>query len=421
MPVRVLTLLDYYLPGYKAGGPPRTVQHMVERLGGDLDFTIVTRDRDADGSAPYPETAPSSHRRAGAARVRYLRAAELAPDVLRRVIAGTPHDVLYLNSVFSPRLTFAPLWLRRLGLIPRVPVVVAPRGELQPGALAARGWNAGVPDAVATRVPGPRTAKKLAYISAARASGITDGVTWQVSSDAEADDVRRHFGAAVRVRVAPDVTSAVSADEPRTVGKTAGELRVAFVSRISAKKNLRGAVELLAGVRGRVTLDIYGPVEDAAYWRTCTRAIAALPANISVHYHGPLPHAAVGPVWRAHHLFLFPTHGENFGHAILEALSAGCPVAVSDCTPWRGLTTAGVGWDLPLRAPDAFRAAVQRCVDMDTAEFDAWSRRAAAFARARRDDASVLDANRALFREAAAATCRVSARGRRAEIRPVAA
>ena len=35
--------------------------------------------------------------------------------------------------------------------------------------------------------------------------------------------------------------------------------------------------------------------------------------------------------------FLLPTGGENFGHAIFEALSCGVPALISDRTPWRDL------------------------------------------------------------------------------------
>ena len=55
------------------------------------------------------------------------------------------------------------------------------------------------------------------------------------------------------------------------------------------KKNLLGALDLLAGVGHPVTLDVYGPVDDEAYWRECRRRIATVPPDVSVTYRGPLP------------------------------------------------------------------------------------------------------------------------------------
>ena len=43
---QILCFVDYYLPGYKAGGPLRTIINMVSQLGGEFEFLIVTRDRD---------------------------------------------------------------------------------------------------------------------------------------------------------------------------------------------------------------------------------------------------------------------------------------------------------------------------------------------------------------------------------------
>src|SRR4029077_18813526 len=92
-----------------------------------------------------------------------------------------------------------------------------------------------------------------------------------------------------------------------------------------------------------------------------------------------------------HHFFFMPTANENFGHAIVEALLAGCPLITSDQTPWRELARRGVGWDLPLHARDEGRRALPRdareewgrvmqaCVDMDEPAFERASRSARSF------------------------------------------
>jgi glycosyltransferase involved in cell wall biosynthesis len=46
-------------------------------------------------------------------------------------------------------------------------------------------------------------------------------------------------------------------------------------------------------------------------------------------------------------LFLLPSHGENFGLSIAEALANGVPALVTDTTPWSGLNTTGAGWCVP--------------------------------------------------------------------------
>ncbi|HEX5870674.1 MAG TPA: glycosyltransferase, partial [Longimicrobium sp.] len=228
------------------------------------------------------------------------------------------------------------------------------------------------------------------------------GVTWQVSTELEAEEVRRWFGGGARIRIARDLPPAPGADaEAPRRAKEAGVLRAVFLSRISPKKNLLGALELLAGVTGEVRLDVYGPVEDEAYWDACRRRAATLPANVTMAYRGALSHDEVGAALREQDLFFLPTLGENYGHVVQEALLAGCPVLLSDTTPWRGLAERGVGWDLPLDDVGGFRTVLESCVRMGAEEHAAMS------ARARRmgvDEARAADAladNLAVFREAA--------------------
>jgi glycosyltransferase involved in cell wall biosynthesis len=83
-----------------------------------------------------------------------------------------------------------------------------------------------------------------------------------------------------------------------------------------------------------------------------------------VRHDGPRPHDQVLDVMAAHDFLVLPTLGENFGHAVVEALQAGLPVVVSDKTPWRDLEQVGSGWDLPHDSSVWVRV-LERCVDMD--------------------------------------------------------
>ncbi|HET6764455.1 MAG TPA: hypothetical protein VFH27_12305, partial [Longimicrobiaceae bacterium] len=172
MAIKIRVMIDLYAPGYKAGGPLRTIQNMVQQLGGELAFRVVTRDRD-DGDARAYDALPTGRwTPAGKGEVIYLSPRMLGMRALRGVIAAAEHDVLYLNSLFSPRFAFVPLVLRRLGAIPRRPLVLAPRGELHPGALAVGAWPRWVPAPVARAFAPPKQAKKRAYLAACRALGL---------------------------------------------------------------------------------------------------------------------------------------------------------------------------------------------------------------------------------------------------------
>jgi glycosyltransferase involved in cell wall biosynthesis len=382
----ILVFSDFYLPGYKAGGQLRSIANLAEQLGGEFSFKIVTRDRDLGDVRPYVGVICDSWQRQGQAEVYYCSPKNMSMSALQTIINATDHDVFYLNSFFSLQFTIKPLLLRRLGLIPSKQIILAPRGEFSPGAMALK------------------SIKKRAYISLAKFFRFYEDVTWQASSQHEKADIlqfyfREHaIGKSSSVIIAPDMPgSPLVGERGRLTCKTFGQLKVLFLSRISPKKNLYGALVMLHGLRGRVTFDIYGPIEDQNYWEKCTEIIDTLPDNIKVRYLGVLPNERVVEVMAEYDLFFFPTLGENFGHVILEAFVAGCPVLISDQTPWRGLEAKGIGWDLSLDSPDLFMAALHECLRMDDASWRAVSLRAQKYALEKIQDQDVVEQNRQLF------------------------
>jgi glycosyltransferase involved in cell wall biosynthesis len=174
------------------------------------------------------------------------------------------------------------------------------------------------------------------------------------------------------------------------------------MSRIVRKKNLDGALSCLAGVQGDVRLTVYGPTEDKTYWNECQRLMRNLPGNIHAGYGGEVRHEDVVSTLAKHHVLLLPTHGENYGCVICEALTAGCPVIISDQTPWRGLAGAGVGWDISLDNRQGLVGALQECVDMAPDVFDGFSKRARTYAEVHLNDPAPAEQHRQLFRSALA-------------------
>lgn len=68
----ILVFTDYYLPGYKAGGPIRTLANMVDQLGDEFEFKIITADRDFDDNSTYKEIAVGCWDKVGKADVFYM-------------------------------------------------------------------------------------------------------------------------------------------------------------------------------------------------------------------------------------------------------------------------------------------------------------------------------------------------------------
>ncbi|MDG2334866.1 MAG: glycosyltransferase [Myxococcota bacterium] len=381
----ILVLTKHYLPGFKYGGPIRTLANAVAHLGQSFDFRIVTTDRDAGDSEAFTGIDVENWEPVGKGHVYYLPPLERTPMGIRDVIRKTSHTLLYINSFFDPRFSIAPLILRRLGLIPKKPVLLAPRGELAPGALAVK------------------SPKKQIYIQVAKRLGLYRDIFWQASSPFEEEQIRHVFGAGARVFVASNLAPPPGSTDPVIRrSKEPRELRAFFLGRVAVNKNLLGALEVIETLQdldGDFTLNVFGPQEDLAYWERCEDLIGRLPANCRVNYSGIARPEEISQVVRDHDLLFLPTHGENFGQAIFESLSHGCPVLISDQTPWRELESKGIGWDVPLDQPERFRQVIERCMAMDETEHREWCERAGNFAREFSHDETHVETSRRMFYE----------------------
>jgi glycosyltransferase involved in cell wall biosynthesis len=382
----ILTFVEYYLPGFKSGGPIRSIANMVDALGDEFEFRIVTSDRDSLDVAPYYGITSDAWVGVRKAWVYYVSPERRRLFAWARLIRETPHDVLYLNSLFNPVYTLLPLLARRLAGSQRKPVIVAPRGEFSTGAMGLKRW------------------KKRPFLAFAQIVGLYRNILWHASTEDEAQLIRRQFGGAARIVTARDLPP-MSGQQPTACEAidASGRLRIVFLSRISRMKNLDYALRVLAKTPVRIQFDIWGTLEDPAYWNKCQDQIRSLPENVVARYRGVADHYEVNKILAGYDLLFLPTRGENYGHVIAEAVSAGTPVLLSDQTPWRNLHNEGVGWDLPLENGEAaFLEAIEEALHKVGLERVAWRQRVLDFATERLHDPSLIEANRALFLQAVA-------------------
>lgn len=378
MSIKVLAFCDYFLPGYKAGGPITTLQNMALRLAPEIRLRIVTRDRDLGDEAPYAGIAPGCWSSIDGIDVLHLPPSSQSVSAMRALMSREAPDVVYLNSFFSRRFTLFPLLAYRW-TGSSASLVLAPRGEFAISALALKAW------------------RKAVYSRFFLASGLLDRVTWQASTAAEADDLIRVLGAGVRLRIAPDLSARPLACLPDRAAKREGAADVVFLGRISPMKNLDWLLRLLTEAPAGLALTIHGPVEDEDYWHNCQALAARAADRVRIQHAGPLAPADVPRVLASADALILPSLGENFGHVVAEALAAGCPAIVSDRTPWQDVAKAGAGWILPLDRPESWLRALRELTAMDEAEHAQLRARALALAAMRASDDGQLTANRGLF------------------------
>jgi glycosyltransferase involved in cell wall biosynthesis len=359
---KIVVLVDWFAPGYKAGGPIQSCVNFAFAMKNDFDVSVLTTDTDHGETTPYPgiTTGRWVSNLHPDFTVNYLRKAGLNRGVIKKELLSVEADFVYLNQMFSPLFVVYPLWLKYRGLL-KSKVVLCPRGALYDSALSVKTW------------------KKTPFLKLFRVMGLHKRILFHATNQREKEAIQRFFPGS-RILIADNLPNS---NQPAFSGtpKQKGALKMIFVARIVPIKNLLFVLQALQSVRAAVELTIVGPVEDKDYWEACKLAMEKLPANIRVDYAGPKRNEELMPILQQHHLFILPTTGENFGHSIFEALLAGRPVLISDQTPWLNLSVRQTGWDLPLNDPAGFTRVVEEVADWDQAPFDQWAMASWRFAR----------------------------------------
>ncbi|MBL7982771.1 MAG: glycosyltransferase family 4 protein [Flavobacteriales bacterium] len=376
---QVIVFVDWYKPGYKGGGPVRSMMNLVDHIGDHVDLWFVTSDTDYTADAPYPGIVPDIWTPLPSGEmVWYASAKGRSRANWAKLLAERKWDAVYINGMFSWWYSIMPLAVLR-GTTQRR--IVAARGMLLPGPMGQGGL------------------KKRTFLTLARAAGLYRGVEFQSTSADETLSIQHWIGKSPPIHLVPNLPRKLEATTRPARTKQPGSVRLVNVVRIATEKNIHLIIESLHGLRGEVTFDLFGPVHHVDYWAMCQLAIAQLPPNVHFAYYGPLPSEAVPATLAGnYHALFMPNEGDNFGHTMLEAMCTGLPLLISDRTPWRHLEQQHVGWDLPLNELSAFTRTIQRLIDMDQTEFDQWSEGAFQYGRRQAEDPNAVALNLHLFR-----------------------
>lgn len=373
-----MILIDWFLPGYRAGGPIQSASNLIQALGDQYSFSVITTDTDHASESPYPNVQANRWiKRETGEKVYYFSKNNLTYEKLTELLDSERFDFLYINSMYSLPFTIWPLWYY-LNKKTSFRIVVAPRGMLQAGAVQIK-WF-----------------KKRTFLFFMRLTGIQKQITWHATDQQEKKDVARFFGNGLDVRVSSNIPKQQQLPWER-VFKEPGKARFIFSSRVSRKKNIEFFLERLHHVTGEVEFDIYGTMEDPVYVQQCKEVAEKLPENIKVRFMGDVPSPDLPKVFKLYHFSVLTTHAENFGHSIFEGMLAAKPVIISDRTPWRGLTAERVGWDLPLENPEAFEQVIQQCIDMDQETYELWSLAAWHYAKDFKEDPELIRTTQSVF------------------------
>jgi glycosyltransferase involved in cell wall biosynthesis len=101
-----------------------------------------------------------------------------------------------------------------------------------------------------------------------------------------------------------------------------------------------------------------------------------MPAHIKIAYMGSFSPSTITEVYKNQHVLLLPTMNENYGHAIVESLSMGCPVIISDQTPWNDMHLRSAGYSIPLSNKALFVEKIEELAALNQSDWEQRSKAA---------------------------------------------
>ena len=114
------------------------------------------------------------------------------------------------------------------------------------------------------------------------------------------------------------------------------------------------------------TLQIAGD-GDPAYVNSLKLSSDSLGVGDSVEWLGGVYDDRKWALYREADLFILPTHSENFGIVVAEALASGTPVLTTKGTPWNVLNEKQCGWCVDVSL-DAIKSALLSFVNTDESD-----------------------------------------------------
>lgn len=334
--MKVLHVTPGFYPAHFYGGPIQSTYDLCRHLAQQgCDVRVLTTNTNGPQLLDVP-TDREVQSPAGF-RIRYThrwRREATAPQLLALLPAAVGWaDVVHLTGTYSFS-TIPGLLAAKLG---RKPLVWSPRGALQRWA--------------GTRRSSAKAAwEKVCCLAAPRRMVL------HVTSQEEADQSCQRIPG-FRAAIIPNGVAPPERPVPRVPRQNG--FRLAFLGRLAEIKGIEqligAAAELIDTPNWRLSIAGTG---DPTYIRHLTNLIDQHNLSARVRLVGEVTGDSKEQFFANSDLLILPSHSENFGMVVAEALVRGCPVIASTGTPWRDLENVGCGrW--VANAPPVLAAAIR--------------------------------------------------------------
>ena len=279
-------------------------------------------------------------------KVWYGKEGNRSNDLVQQVEQLKP-DILYIVGMFDWHFNLVPLFFCKAEK-----KILSVRGMLHEGALS------------------QKKLKKQIFLRVFKFLRKHKNIIYHATDEIEMKHIEAEMGTDCLIHIAGNFPRIIT--QRKGNSKKAGNLHLISIALISPMKNHLLIIKALKKIKSNIKYSIYGPVKDADYWQQCVKEMDNLQENIMVTFYGDLQPQLVQEKLYEADVFIMPSKSENFGHSIIEALSAGLPVITSDHTPWNGLKEKKAGINVDT-SEEAIFESIEFFVEMNKVDYEEWS------------------------------------------------
>jgi glycosyltransferase involved in cell wall biosynthesis len=305
------------------GGPSRSVPALAEALAREtIEVDLIACESQPGHEAPVLPDVKSVKTHLLPVQSREGRWRARRNDFFTAVCesAESPNTVVHDNGLWLPTNHAVAAAAREL----RRPLVISPRGMLSTWATKFHRW------------------KKRAAWTLFQRRDLESATALHATAMMEAEEFRR-AGLRQPIAVLPNGVNLppALADSAERNRQTRTAL---FLSRVHPKKGLLDLVEAWARVRPTNWRMVVAGNDEENHRAQIEAAVRRARLESSFSFIGAVNEAAKWNLYREADLFILPSHSENFGIVVAEALAAGVPAITTRGTPWRELAERQCGW-----------------------------------------------------------------------------